>query len=53
MRIQKKSLWSFLIMALFAISVPGHIGANEAPRVVEISAKRFQFTPNLITLKKG
>jgi cytochrome c oxidase subunit 2 len=27
--------------------------AAEAPRVIEIKARRFQFTPNEITLKKG
>lgn len=27
--------------------------AEDSPRVVEITAKRFQFTPNQITLKKG
>ncbi len=26
--------------------------ADQSPRVVEISAKRFEFTPNQITLKK-
>ena len=30
-----------------------HAKAKEAPRVVAISAKRFEFSPNQITLKKG
>jgi cytochrome c oxidase subunit 2 len=27
--------------------------ANDSPKVVEISAKKFEFTPSQITLKKG
>ena len=27
--------------------------AASGPRVIEITAKRFQFTPNLVTIKKG
>ena len=27
--------------------------ANDEPKVIEISAKKFEFTPNEITLKKG
>lgn len=27
--------------------------AESGPRVIEITAKRFQFTPNLVTIKKG
>ena len=28
-------------------------GAQTSPRVVDVSAKRFEFTPNVIHLKKG
>lgn len=27
--------------------------AASGPRIIEITAKRFQFTPNLVTIKKG
>ncbi len=36
---------------LFGIAALG--GADEAPRTVDITAKRFEFVPNTITLKKG
>jgi cytochrome c oxidase subunit 2 len=37
-----------LILLLLAVAA----SAQTAPRVVDISAKRFEFTPNVITLKK-
>ena len=33
--------------------VSAHSDAQAGPQVVEITAKRFAFTPNVITLKKG
>ncbi len=39
------------LLALLLVAAPG-AGRAEEPRVVEITAKRFQFTPNRITLKK-
>lgn len=45
----------FLPLAFFLLSnlaVPGRVQA-EGPRVVEITAKRFAFSPDKITLKKG
>ena len=39
------SLVVFAALALRAQAAP-------EPRVIEITAKRFQFTPNLVTLKK-
>src|SRR5262245_38234955 len=30
-----------------------HVAHADSPKVVEITAKRFEFTPNKITLKKG
>ncbi len=39
------------LLALLALSSPAAPRAAE-PRVVEITAKRFQFTPSEVTLKK-
>lgn len=38
-----------------AVSAPktGLVHASDNPRVIEISAKKFEFTPSAITLKKG
>ncbi len=45
---------SFFIAVLFAaIALPSHSYAQGAPQRVEVVAKRFNFTPNEITLKKG
>ena len=44
-----KRLFIVLAVALTAIT----LFAQEKPRVVTISAKRFEFTPNAITLKRG
>ena len=41
-----KRLMLLIVLLLTTAQAP-------APRVVEISAKRFEFTPNQITLKKG
>ena len=38
-----------LLIAILAAAAAG----QTSPRVVEVSAKRFEFTPNIITLKKG
>jgi cytochrome c oxidase subunit 2 len=38
------------------VGVPAMIDvtrANDSPKVIEISAKKFEFTPSQITLKKG
>jgi cytochrome c oxidase subunit II len=38
------------------VAVPAMINltlANDNPKVIEITAKKFEFTPNEITLKKG
>ncbi len=40
------------LLGLLLLLHPAGARADE-PQVVEISAKRFQFTPNAITLKKG
>ncbi len=40
-----------LVLAL-ALARP-HAAHADGPQVIEITAKRFEFTPNKITLKKG
>jgi cytochrome c oxidase subunit 2 len=50
----KKLILSTLTLAmLIAMGIGIHAGAQGAPRVIDITAKRFTFTPNEITLKKG
>jgi cytochrome c oxidase subunit II len=44
-------LASFLVLAVAAL-VPHRTRAQE-PRVINITAKRFEFSPNQVTLKKG
>jgi cytochrome c oxidase subunit 2 len=41
------------LAVLLALSGARHAGANGAPRVVEITAQRFSFTPNSVTLRTG
>ena len=35
------------------VGVPAMIRASDNPKVIEISAKKFEFSPSQITLKKG
>ncbi len=44
---------TLVLLALLALASPGHATRADDPRVIEIVAKRFQFTPNEVTLKKG
>jgi cytochrome c oxidase subunit 2 len=42
------------LLALFlAFALPVVAAADGAPRIVEVTAKRFEFVPATITLKKG
>lgn len=53
MKIQRTALWGFAVLAV-ALLVPGrYLQAEAAPQRIEIVAKRFNFTPGEITLKKG
>jgi cytochrome c oxidase subunit 2 len=55
-RTDKFSKWAVsagLAVALFTGVVMTHRAYAAAPRVVEITAKRFGFVPDRITLKKG
>ena len=38
---------------VLAVTGPSTVKADEANRVIDITAKRFAFTPNTISLKKG
>ena len=42
-----------IIIAMTVIVVAGRLPAQSAPRVVDIDAKRFEFTPKEVVLKKG
>lgn len=42
-----------LALTLLTLSSPFRAQAQDTPRVVEITAKRFEFTPKEITLKQG
>jgi cytochrome c oxidase subunit 2 len=48
----KKILGWALVLAA-ALSLPAKARGNEEPRVVELVAKRFEFVPSTLTLKKG
>ena len=41
------------LVLLFGATAPQKAHAEEGPRMIEITAKRFAFSPNEITLKKG
>ena len=41
------------VLSPFASSIGAGNPGIESPRVVEITAKRFNFTPSQVTLKKG
>ena len=40
-------------VVLLALTNASTVKADEANRVIDITAKRFAFTPNTVTLKKG
>jgi cytochrome c oxidase subunit 2 len=49
-----KCVLTVLLLALISIlTLSPRLAHADEPRVVEITAKRFGFTPNQITLKKG
>ena len=48
----KVVLFALLLVTLLGLIVT-HQAKADGPRIVEITAKRFAFTPNQITLKKG
>jgi len=48
-----KYFLGWLLSGAIAITASFHANAKEAPGVVAISAKRFEFNPTHISLKKG
>ena len=42
-----------VIALLLAVSTPRAVRADESVKTIDITAKRFEFSPNQITLKKG
>jgi cytochrome c oxidase subunit II len=42
-----------LTAAVLVVMMAASVGADEAPRAITVAAKRFEFAPNQITLKKG
>ena len=46
------SVAAVVALMLTSAAAPRGVKAQE-PRVIEITAKRFEFTPNTVTLKKG
>jgi len=48
-----KSLKSMALAAAILAASATLVAADEAPRTITVSAKRFEFAPNQITLKKG
>ena len=52
----KRTIVAILLVLAIVAAVPRKTSARpaaEAPKVIDITAKRFEFTPNAITLKKG
>jgi len=47
------ALLPFVLMMLLALGSPRRAHAEGSPRVIEITAKRFAFSPNQIIIKKG
>ncbi len=43
----------FIVIALAVLVAPQYMRAQSMPRRIEIVAKRFDFTPNEISLKRG
>jgi cytochrome c oxidase subunit II len=40
-------------LAVFSITLSGFVSASDAPKRIEVAAKKFDYTPGEITLKKG
>ena len=47
------ALLPLALVMLLALAGPRRAHADNGPRVIEITAKRFAFTPSQITIKKG
>jgi cytochrome c oxidase subunit 2 len=45
--------WARLALVALALGGTARAASGEAPRVVELTAKRFEFSPSEVRLKKG
>jgi cytochrome c oxidase subunit 2 len=49
-----KFIFSIFISSALILVLGAKVNADESvPRVIQVSAKKFEFTPNVIELKKG
>jgi cytochrome c oxidase subunit 2 len=53
MTLTRKFIVLGLIMGLATLPMPAATLADQSPQVIKITAAKFQFTPNQITLTKG
>ena len=54
MKARKSRLLIYCVMATFmAVAIGGYLIAAENEQVIQITAKRFEYSPKEITLKKG
>jgi cytochrome c oxidase subunit 2 len=53
MKNKKRLLFALVLASAAMLGAPFSTHAQGPARVIEISAKRFEFTPNVITLKRG
>src|SRR5208337_4736854 len=53
MRSRSYVVFALALACAVMLSAPWSTQAQGAPRVIEITAKRFEFIPNSITLKRG
>jgi|SRR5581483_11027423 len=51
--LRRQGCLSLAILLILGLSGSRLMKAETAPRVIEITAKRFAFTPNVVTLRKG
>jgi cytochrome c oxidase subunit 2 len=47
------ALLPLVLIMLLALAGPRNAHADNGPRIIEIKAKRFAFSPNQITIKQG
>ncbi len=53
MKDRKRLVFALVLACAVMLSAPFSTQAQGTARVIEITAKRFEFTPNVITLKRG
>ena len=49
----RRLLYSLLLVGLLMAALPFRATAADNAHVIQITAKRFEFTPNVVTLKRG